>query len=85
MATRFISVKEVSERVCLCKSQIYDRLRSGTFPRSVALGPKKVVFVESEIDAWMQARLQDNDTDDGFRRTRALKAVRSRSDRSVVS
>ena len=84
MAERFISVREVVERICLSKTELYQRLKAGTFPKPVALGPKKVVFLESEIDAWMQARIEEGDRSVAFRRSRALKAVESRRDRRVA-
>jgi prophage regulatory protein len=83
VAQRFISIKEVVERICLSKTELYHRLNAGTFPRPIGLGPKKVVFLESEIEAWMQARLEEYDTSVTTRRLRARKAVGSRRDRRV--
>ena len=83
MPGRFISVKETIRKVCLSKTELYDRLRAGTFPQPVSLGPRKVVFFESDIDAWMQARMEERDISVAFRRSRALKAVMSRRDRKV--
>jgi prophage regulatory protein len=80
MSKRFIDGKAVAEKVCLSKSEMYHRIGAGTFRRPVALGPRKVVFLESDVDAWMQARIDDAD-DGSWRRTRAQKAVRSRRDR----
>jgi prophage regulatory protein len=80
---RFISVKEVVKKVCLSKTALYDRIRRGRFPASVPLGAKKVVFLESEIEAWMQAQILDRRDYGDTRRVRALKAVKSRRDRSV--
>lgn len=75
MADRFISVKEVLNRICLSRTEMYDRMRAGTFPQSVALGPQKVVFVEAEIDAWMQARIEGGAEGIDWRRWRAQRAV----------
>jgi prophage regulatory protein len=83
MAERFISVKQVLDRVCLCKTELYDRIKAGTFPRSVALGPHKVVFLESQVDAWMQAQVAGADSGIGARRKRAHNAVAARRDRQV--
>jgi prophage regulatory protein len=80
---RFIGVKEVLDRICLSKTELYERMKAESFPKSIALGPQKVVFLESEIDAWMQARIEEGDSTVAFRRSRALKAVRSRRDRRV--
>jgi prophage regulatory protein len=81
MAERFISVKQVLDRICLSKTELYERMKAGTFPRSVALGPQKVVFLESEIDAWMIAQVEASGQSGDARRIRAQKAVGSRKDR----
>ena len=84
MAQRFISIKEAVERICLSKTELYQRLRAGTFPKPVALGPKKVVFLESEVEAWMRARIEEGDSSLALRRSRAVKAVGSRRDRRAA-
>jgi len=81
MADRFISVKEVLNRICLSRTEMYERIKAGTFPQSVALGPQKVVFVEAEVDAWMQAKIKGKDEGVDWRRWRAQRAVASRRDR----
>ena len=85
MAERFISVKQVLDRVCLCKSVMYDRIRAGTFPRSIRLGQNKAVFLESQIDAWMRAQFEASATGNATASDRAKKAVASRRDRKVLA
>lgn len=81
MSKRFIDGKAVVQKVCLSKSELYERIKAGSFPKPIALGPRKVVFVESDVDDWMQARIEN--TDDGScRRIRAQNAVRARRDRT---
>ncbi|MDP2243504.1 AlpA family transcriptional regulator [Pseudomonas sp.] len=48
----FIKLAEVKVLTTLSTSEIYRRIAAGTFPRQVALGPKSVVWIESEILAW---------------------------------
>ncbi|MBX9898591.1 MAG: AlpA family transcriptional regulator [Qipengyuania sp.] len=36
------------------RSAIYQRMSEGRFPRSRSLGPKCVVWVEEEIEAWIR-------------------------------
>lgn len=38
----------------LCRSVIYERIRKGTFPQSVPLGPKSVGWPSSVIAKWVQ-------------------------------
>jgi prophage regulatory protein len=58
MAERFLSMKQVLERVGLSRTTLYERMNAGAFPQSVPLGPKRIAFVESQVDAWMQAQIE---------------------------
>ncbi len=49
---RFIKLPKVKDHTSLSTSEIYRRIAAGTFPIQVVLGPKSVVWVESEILAW---------------------------------
>lgn len=42
----------------LSRSGIYDRIRRGEFPAPVSLGASAVAWVESEVNAWIQARIE---------------------------
>lgn len=50
--------KQVEARTGLSRSTIYARINAGTFPRPVSLGEKAVGWIEAEIDAWLNARVQ---------------------------
>lgn len=56
--------RQVEARIALSRSCIYDKLSKKSprfdpsFPRPVQLGPNAVGWIESEIDAWLQTRLQ---------------------------
>lgn len=44
---------------------IYKKIREGTFPKSIKLGPRAVAWKESEVQAWMDMRerlTRDEDT-----------------------
>ena len=77
MGDRFISMSEVLDRICLSKTHLYRKINAGHFPRPVPLGPQKVAFLESEIEAWISERLQARDEREGAaaRRERARKSV----------
>lgn len=51
---RLLRLPEVMARVGLKRSAIYQRMSEGRFPKSRSLGPKCVVWVESEIDDWIR-------------------------------
>lgn len=52
---RLLRLPEVMERVGLRRTAIYQRMREGRFPASRSLGPRCTVWVESEIDNWVQS------------------------------
>lgn len=53
--SRLIRLPEVKARVGLSRSSIYHRMNDGTFPRSRSLGAKCAVWVEAEIEAWIDS------------------------------
>lgn len=50
-----LRLPEVACQVKLSRAAIYRRIRDGQFPRPRALGPGCVRWVQSEIDAWVEA------------------------------
>ncbi|MCC7037809.1 MAG: AlpA family transcriptional regulator [Alphaproteobacteria bacterium] len=55
---RILRLTEVKVRTGLSRSTIYLNIASGTFPRHISLGARCVGWLESEIDGWIQARIQ---------------------------
>ena len=53
-APRLIRLPEVISRVGLKRSAIYQRMSEGRFPKSRSLGPKCTVWVEREIEEWIE-------------------------------
>lgn len=58
---RIIRLPAVQDKTGLKHSEIYDRIKLGTFPRQVPLGPKAVGWLEHEIDAWIEERAAERD------------------------
>jgi len=50
---RLLRLPGVIARVGLKRSAIYQRMREGRFPNSRSLGSRCTVWVEAEIDAWI--------------------------------
>lgn len=48
----------VKARTGLSRSSLYQRIRNGNFPRPVKLGPRASGWLESEVDAWIDARVK---------------------------
>jgi prophage regulatory protein len=84
MTERFLSVKSVLDRVCLSRTELYERIKQGAFPRTIALGPQKVVFIESQVEAWMKAQIEAGPRGGEWRNWRARKAAAARQDRKVA-
>jgi prophage regulatory protein len=57
--SRFLRRRAVEHRTGLSRSTIYMMMHSGTFPRPVRIGGRAVAWLESDIDAWIEARLQE--------------------------
>lgn len=61
---RLLRLPEVIDRVGLRRSAIYQRMSEGRFPKSRSLGPKCAVWVEAEIDEWIQTVARNSSRDD---------------------
>lgn len=59
---KIISVDEVSKKTTLSRSSVYAYAASGKFPASVRLGDRQVGWVEAEVDAWLQERVENHRT-----------------------
>ncbi len=57
----FVTRQEVERRTGLSRSAIYKQIARGTFPRQAQVGPQGVRWLEAEITAWIQARLDARD------------------------
>jgi len=48
----------VKARTGLSRSTIYERIADGQFPKPISLGARAVGWLESELDSWVQARIE---------------------------
>lgn len=60
-APRLLRLPEVIRRVGLRRSAIYQRMSEGRFPKCRSLGPKCSVWVEAEINAWVESVSKSTD------------------------
>lgn len=58
---RVISAKELARIIPYSKVHIWRLERAGLFPRRLRLGPNRVGWLKSEIDAWLSAKSADRD------------------------
>ncbi len=50
---KLLRLPQVKQATGLSKSTIYARIAEGTFPKQIPLGPRLVVWVESDIHNWI--------------------------------
>jgi prophage regulatory protein len=50
---KLLRLPQVKASTGLSKSTIYARIAEGTFPKQIPLGPRLVVWVESDIQNWI--------------------------------
>jgi prophage regulatory protein len=53
LQNKLLRLPEVKATTGLSKSTIYARISEGTFPKQIPLGPRLVVWVESDIQNWI--------------------------------
>ena len=58
---RLLKRPEVTARTGLSKSALYDQVSRGVFPRPVKTSAKAAAWVETEIDAWISAKIAARD------------------------
>lgn len=62
-----LSAKEVVLRLKIGRSSLYDRINvrsprfDKTFPRPINIGPGSVRWISTEIDAWLQGRVEERE------------------------
>lgn len=55
-----LRLDQVRARTGLSRSSVYAKVANGEFPKPVAIGSRAVAWVESEIAAWIQARIESS-------------------------
>jgi prophage regulatory protein len=54
---KLLRLPQVKSVTGLSKSSIYARISEGTFPKQIPLGPRLVVWVESDIQKWISEQV----------------------------
>ncbi|MGQ4003387.1 AlpA family transcriptional regulator [Francisellaceae bacterium CB52] len=58
---KIIRLKTVIEMTGLSRSTIYDYMARGLFPRQITLGENSRGWLYSEVDEWLESRIQKRD------------------------
>lgn len=56
---RFINRQEVQEATSLSKSNLYKKIKEGTFVKPYNIGGARVAWLESEVQEWIQERINE--------------------------
>lgn len=56
---------QVQQRTSLSRSTLYQYIKDGEFPKSMALGPRSVGWLESDISDWIAERVTISRSGDG--------------------
>jgi prophage regulatory protein len=56
---KFLTQRQVIERVGLSRTSIFTMARAGRFPRGHKIGAKSIRWLESDIDGFMQSVVSD--------------------------
>lgn len=60
MPQTLIRLPEVQRRTGYSKAWIYRLMSQKRFPTSVKIGTRAIAFVESEIDEWINTRIEES-------------------------
>ena len=59
--TKLLKATEVAIYIKTCKSQVYKLVQQGRFPKPIKLGERGSAWLVSEVDAWLQSRIDERD------------------------
>jgi prophage regulatory protein len=59
MTERLLKKAEVEQITSLSATEIQRREKDGTFPLHLSISPKRVAWIASEIEAWVQAKIKN--------------------------
>lgn len=55
---RMLRLPDVIRKTALSRSQIYRLIGMGNFPKQVSLSERAAGWIEEEIDAWLNSRIE---------------------------
>ncbi|WP_421850619.1 helix-turn-helix transcriptional regulator [Oricola sp.] len=61
MSYTLISIQDTCRKLNISRTVLWRLVKNGEFPRPVAVSGKRKSFVESEVDAWIAARIDARD------------------------
>ena len=59
--SKILKVKQVAEEINVSVAQVYKLVSLGRFPKPIKLGERGSGWLTTEIDAWLQSRVDARD------------------------
>lgn len=60
---KLLKLQQVMEKTSLCSSSIYNLMKEGDFPKNISVMGKRKAWLESEVEEWMMARIEERDSE----------------------
>lgn len=60
---KLVFLPEVKKQVRKSTTRIYAAMATGKFPRPVRIGERRVAWLQSDLDAWLEALVAKRDAD----------------------
>ena len=64
-ARQVLRLPEVMRRTGKRRTSLLQAIQRGEFPKPIRLGARAIGFIQSEVDAWIDARMAERDGQDG--------------------
>ncbi|MGE3907142.1 MAG: helix-turn-helix transcriptional regulator [Reyranellaceae bacterium] len=61
MANNILRLPDVKRKTGQSRSTIYDKVQRQEFPAPVKIGERAVGWIEAEVEAWVEARIEERD------------------------
>ncbi|GAB3529174.1 AlpA family phage regulatory protein [Photobacterium alginatilyticum] len=55
---KFLKLQQVMDKTTLCRSSIYNLIKTGDFPKNVTVMGKRKAWLESDIEDWMMSKME---------------------------
>lgn len=53
-----LRLRAVLAKLGISRTGLYERIKRGDFPRQIQLGPKAVGWLQHEVEAWLEQRIE---------------------------
>ena len=74
MTISILRLPQVKARTGVSRSGLYAGIKEGNFPAPVAIGPRAVGWLESDITEWIESRPRAGSVADSFKRKSTVAA-----------